>query len=75
MKSVYAYNPDYDQLQVNVGEIVLQDYSPNINSNLLSTKAILDLGDYTLNDFIYFGPIKISDYINNLHAYSISFTD
>jgi hypothetical protein len=36
MKSVYVYNPDYDFLEVNVGNISLQNYNPYFTSNLLS---------------------------------------
>jgi hypothetical protein len=36
MKSVYAYNPGYDSLAVNVGNIVLQDYNPYFTSNLIN---------------------------------------
>jgi hypothetical protein len=28
MKYVYAYNPDYDSILYNVGDIKLQDYTP-----------------------------------------------
>jgi hypothetical protein len=58
MKHVYAYNPDYDQLKVNVGEVTLQNYSPSFTSNIISSDAKLELDD--INDYIYLGPIKLS---------------
>ena len=72
MKHVYAYNPDYDFLTVNVGNISLQNYNPYFTSNLFSYNANLEFKEQTLNDFIYIGPIKFSNYLLQLKKYSVS---
>ena len=72
MKHVYAYNPDYDSLTVNVGNISLQNYNPYFTSNLFSYNANLEFKEQTLNDFIYIGPIKFSNYLLQLKKYSES---
>lgn len=68
MKSVYAYNPDYDYLTVNIGEVSLQKYNPSFTSNLLNTSS--DFGGINLNDYIYFGSMTFSNYLNNLKEHS-----
>lgn len=73
MSSVYAYNPDYDSLTVNIGDITLQSYNPSFTSNLLSTKASLNFINETFNDFIYLGPIKYSKYLEFLRLFSESY--
>lgn len=72
MKSVYAYNPDYDQMLVNIGDVNIYDYGIKFTSSLLAKNGILKDGEnnISLNDFVYFGPIKVSDYLNNLSLYS-----
>lgn len=70
MSSVYAYNPDYDSLQVNAGDIKIEDFKPKFTSTLLSRNARFDFGDLSLNDFIYLGTIKVSDYLSSLYKYS-----
>ena len=70
MSSVYAYNPDYDSLQVNAGDIKIEDFKPKFTSTLLSRNAKFDFGDLSLNDFIYLGTIKVSDYLSSLYKYS-----
>ena len=72
MKHVYAYNPDYDSLTVNVGNITLQNYNPYFTSNLLSYNAELTFTNQTLNDFIYIGPVKFTTYLMNLQKHSES---
>lgn len=67
MQSIYAYNPDYDQLTVNVGNVSLQQHNPSFVTNLLSTKAAF-IGDF--NDYIKLGPIVFSDYLTYLQKYS-----
>lgn len=72
-KHVYAYNPDYDSLTVNVGNISLQDYNPYFTSNLISEDSKLNFKDNkTLNDFIYFGPVNFATYLQNLKQHSKS---
>ena len=74
MAGVYAYNPDYDSMLVNAGEVTITDYRPKFTSNLLSSYASFAFEDnQTLNDFIYFGPIKFSDYLQGMYNYSEDF--
>lgn len=70
MKHVYAYNPDYDSLTVNLGNIALQTYNPNFTSNLLSIDSKLELGTKIFNDFLYLGPINLSTYLTLLEKHS-----
>ena len=71
MSNVYAYNPDYDSLEVNVGNVEVQKQQIKFVSNLINTKSALNFGDnLSLNDFIYLGPIKFSDYLIWLNKYS-----
>ena len=71
MKYVYAYNPDYDSLSVNKGNITLQNYNPSFTSNIINEKSQLQLPEgKTLNDFIYLGPILFSTYLQSLKQYS-----
>lgn len=76
MSSVYAYNPDYDSLTVKAGNINLQNYNPYFTSNLLNTYSSLNFsGNLTLNDFIYLGFVKFSDYLKQLSNFSKTATD
>ena len=68
MKSVYAYNPDYDSLPVNVGKVRVYDYHPIFKTNIISKNAKLDV--LNLNDYIYIGPIKFSEYLDELNKHS-----
>ena len=67
MKSVYVYNPDYDSLPVNIGEVYIQNNKPMFTSNIISDNAKLDAD---LNDYIYIGPIKFSKYLTELQKHS-----
>jgi hypothetical protein len=72
MKSVYAYNPDYDSLQINVGDVTLQKYSPKFTSNIISKKSAFNFGDHdTLNDYIYISNINLTKYLIDLNEYSL----
>jgi hypothetical protein len=73
MKSIYAYNPDYDSLAVNKGNVLLQKNNPSFTSHLVNTNSRLDFteGD-SFNNYIYFGSIKISDYIKGINKFSQS---
>lgn len=67
MSSIYAYNPDYDSLTINAGNVQLQNYNPKFTSNILNIDSQLSFKDNkTLNDFIYLGTIKFSNYLNYL---------
>ncbi len=68
MKSVYAYNPDYDFVSLCKGDVQITDNEVSFSSNVLSTNA--KFGIYDLNKFIYMYHICFFDYINNLNKYS-----
>lgn len=71
MTNVYACNPDYDSASINVGDISITDLELKIASDLISTNASLNFnGNSTLNDYIYIGSVKFSDYLNYLNTYS-----
>ena len=73
MSEVYVYNPDYDSLMVNVGNVSTADKPIDFVSHLVSTNAKLEFTKgVSLNDFIYLGPIKFSDYIKGLNKYSVN---
>ena len=70
-KNIYAYNPDYDSLTVNKGNVSLQNYNPNFSTNIISTDSVIIYPEKTtLNDYIYLGPVKFSDYLNKLESRS-----
>ena len=69
MSSVYAYNPDYTSLQVYMGNAVIQDNQPQFTSNIINTHSELkDLSN--INDYVYIGAIKVSDYLQYLNVFS-----
>jgi hypothetical protein len=64
MKNVYAYNPDYDTLNIKVGDVNLQEYNVKFISNIISSNSKLT-NENIFNDYIYFyNNFKLSDYIN-----------
>jgi hypothetical protein len=72
MKSVYAYNPDYDSLQINVGDVTLQQFNPKFTSNIISRNSKFDFGDYNmLNDYLYISNINLTKYLIDLNEYSL----
>lgn len=74
MSNIYAYNPGYDSLAVNVGNITLQDYNPYFTSNLISHKASLNFikeNSEFFNNYINIGPISITNYLINLYDHSV----
>lgn len=76
MSEVYVYNPDYDSLMVNVGNVSTADKPIDFVSHLVSTNSKLEFTEGTsLNDFIYLGPIKFSDYIKGLNEYSVNYNN
>ena len=71
MKSVYAYNPDYDSLTVNLGNVSTQTYTPYVTSNIISTNASIVFRDNTtLNDYIFIDTMLFSQYLRLLTANS-----
>lgn len=75
MKCVYAYNPDYDSLQVNAGNVYVNDKSVKFTSNLLSKDSnLLWKNGESLNNYIYLGNICFSAYLSYLTMYSKGLT-
>ena len=71
MKKVYAYNPDYDTLKMYAGDVSAVDNQINFTSHLVSKDAKINFNqNESLNDFIYFGGIKVSDYIDYMWQHS-----
>ena len=71
MKKVYAYNPDYDSLKMKAGDASVVDNKINFISHIISKYAKITFIDHeTLNDFIYFGNIKVADYIDFMWKHS-----
>lgn len=73
MSSIYAYNPDYDSLEVKAGNVTIQNYNPKFTSNLLNTESNLAFNDNNgLNKYIYLGPISFQNYLKHLSDFSNS---
>ena len=71
MASVYAYNPDYNTLSIKVGQPNVIDNKIQFVSNIISKDASFKFSsEETLNDYVYIGSIKFSDYLNTLATYS-----
>lgn len=63
MKNVYAYNPDYDTLNIKVGDVNLQEYNVKFISNIISSNSKLK-DDSIFNNYIYFyNNFNLSQYI------------
>ena len=71
MSKVYAYNPDYDSLQINLGDITLQKYNPKFISNIISLNSQFNFGKNTLNDYIYISNLNLTKYLTDLNKYSV----
>ena len=67
MKSVYAYNPDYDSIAVKLGDISIKDNNVQFSSNLTCKGYIPDTN---LNDYICISDTKISTYLGLLQDHS-----
>ena len=71
MKYIYAYNPDYPTVSKLDGKIKVDDLSVQISSNIINELSEFNFKEnQTLNDFIYFGGVCVSDYLRNLNTYS-----
>jgi hypothetical protein len=68
MKSVYAYNPDYNTTTSYKGDIITQDWTPVLTSNLISNEASLDFSEgKDFNNYIYLKSSEpYSTYLTNL---------
>ena len=73
MKGIYAYNPDYDTLATNVGEVSITDNEIRFVSNIVSYDANITFPEgKTLNDYIYIGSVLFSRYLDLLKINSES---
>ena len=71
MKDVYAYNPDYSQLQIQKGDVSFIPNSIYFNSGIVVKNIKLSLEDSTtFSDYVYLGSYKYSDYLKQLFEYS-----
>lgn len=70
MKSIYAYNPDYDSLSIYKGNTAISDNQPQFTSNIINCKSALSETLPNINDYIGFGDITVSDYLTCLHDFS-----
>jgi hypothetical protein len=67
MKSVYAYNPDYDSIAVKLGDVSIKDNNVQFSSNLTCKGYIADTD---LNEYICISDTKISTYLGLLQDHS-----
>lgn len=66
MKNVYVYNPDYNTLNIKVGDVNLQEYNVKFISNIISSNSELK-DENIFNNYIYFyNNFKLSQYITDL---------
>lgn len=65
MKTVYAYNPDYDTIVFNKGQVNMQNYHPIFNSNLLIKNAKLNIED-AFNNYININNNGLKEYLTDL---------
>ena len=70
MKSIYAYNPDYDSLSIYKGNVDIIDNQPQFTSNIINCKSELSEDLHNINNFVGFGDITVSDYLESLHDFS-----
>ena len=76
MKGIYAYNPDYDTMSVNIGNVLIGNSEPKFISNVISKNAVLNLNGKTFNDYVGLGGnseksgISFSKYFELLNNYS-----
>jgi hypothetical protein len=69
MKGVYAYNPNYAMLAVNIGDAIIENKQLQFVSYLISRNASLSK-EIRLNDYIGIGNISFSKYFELLNKYS-----
>ena len=64
MKNIYAYNPDYNYINMRIGEVNLQEHETKFISNLICIDSELNIDN--LNNYIYMNGFKYSEYLNDL---------
>ena len=70
MKTIYAYNPDYDTIQVQAGNVTVVDNKISFSTNLICEDAKLDLEQGHLNEFIYLSGTPFNTYLEELYNHS-----
>ena len=70
MQSVYAYNPDYDNISIKSGDVKIEDKNLNFTSNLISTNAKFEFTSNTFNDYLVVCGVYMSEYLKDLSKYS-----
>lgn len=69
MKCVYAFNPDYNQISVNSGNVLVEDFNLSFTSNIISKNASITT-DRAFNDYLKLGSVTFSDYFEQLSEHS-----
>ena len=69
MKGVYAYNPNYATIAVNIGDAIIENKQIQIVSYLVSCNASLSK-ELCLNDYVGIGNISFSKYFELLNKHS-----
>ena len=71
MSGVFAYNPDYKTYNSLSGDLNIEDLEIMAKSMIINdySEFIFDK-DKSLNNYIYFNNISISDYLNSMSKYS-----
>ena len=71
VKKIYAYNPDYDMLPVQIGSITTDSNPVSFVSNMISKNAALTFpSGKILNDYIYIGYTSLNKYFKFMQEYS-----
>ena len=70
MQSVYAYNPDYNNISIKSGDVKIEDKNLNFTSNLISTNAKFEFTSNTFNDYLVVCGVYMSEYLKDLSKYS-----
>lgn len=71
MSGVFAFNPDYGTHSSLSGDLNIEDLEIMAKSTIINDYSKFHFGkDKSLNDYIYFNNITISDYLNSMNEYS-----
>ena len=71
MKNVYAYNMDYGQIPIQVGEVQLSDNPVSFTSHLISIASSLDFDlNKVFNDYLYLGTVSFTTYFQQMQLFS-----
>lgn len=71
MKNIYAYNMDYGQVSIQVGEVYVSDNPVAFTSHLLSVESALDFAsNKVFNDYLYLGTVSFTTYFQQMQLFS-----